>query len=492
MKKILLSLCALAAITASAQDKQLVRIDNYSVTTDEAGVETIAFSYSGNENFYDKTNKIAMVQNGYSRMLYNYNAEGTLVSVDNYGWSEGIGWTLSNTTSYEYDTAGRVTKSGQFEAGTYSETTYDENGNTLKMENFYNGVSSYSATYSNQYNDKKQLVIADQLMADGSINQRTIYTYNEDGSVNTQETGYFVAEGEALSMPTTVTYTYNADGTVAKTRTVSNGRWGLMVSEEVYIYSAYATAYVPQNVKATGNADCTISLTWDAVEGATAYKVIYDKEVADAASTSFTTGMLLDGEHTFYVQAVIGGEAKNISDVAAASVKDNGKLPAANFKIVGVEVGEDQWGSPAYNTTVQFTLPEGHSEIKAFNVYYDLESAWSKVTVDPSTATIEGNTVTIVVPFSQYNVGTYNSETYEYDLGVKPIFVVITYASGDAEKSNVENWDFAANETSISAAHAASAPVAIYTASGSKVSSLQKGINIIKMSNNEVKKVLVK
>ena len=36
-------------------------------------------------------------------------------------------------------------------------------------------------------------------------------------------------------------------------------------------------------------------------------------------------------------------------------------------------------------------------QIKAFNVYYDLESAWSKVTVDPSTATIEGNTVTKIV-----------------------------------------------------------------------------------------------
>ena len=80
----------------------------------------------------------------------------------------------------------------------------------------------------------------------------------------------------------------------------------------------------------------------------------------------------------------------------------------------------------------------------------------------------------------------------EYDLGTKPLFVVISYATGDSEGSNVEYWDFAANETSIASAQTASTPVSIYSVSGVKISNAQKGINIVKMSNGEVKKVLVK
>lgn len=494
MRKFLLSLCALAALTASAQDKKLVRTDYYSVNVDENGAETQTFSYSSNTKYYDNNNVCAMENSSSIRYFFTYDANGNVATREEWNWGSATGWTNTNRTStYVYNEAGKVLKSGQIEAGSYSENEYDENGGMIKMTNYYNGEPSYVANYKLIYNAEKQLIQSDQLSSDGSVIQsRTLYTYNADGSLAKTENGYFEAEDKPLTNPTIVTYFYNTDGSIQKTRTESDGRWGHLISDEVYIYATYSASYVPQNVKATGNADCTATVTWDAVEGATSYIVIYDQNTDTVATTTLTTGMLLDGEHQFFVQAIISGEAKNISSAAVASVKDAGKLPADGFKIVGVEVGEDQWGSPAYNTTVQFTLPEGHSEIKAFNVYYDLESSWSKVSVEPSTATIEGNTVTLVVPFSQYNVGTYNSETYEYDLGVKPLFVVINYASGDSDKSNVEYWDFAANETSIASAQTASTPVSIYSVSGAKIANAQKGINIVKMSNGEVKKVLVK
>ena len=493
MRKILLSLCALAAISASAQDTKLVRIDTYAITVDADGNETSALSTTGNVNYYDKANSIAMVQSSYQRSLYTYNANGTVASVDAYSWGDATGWAYSSTTEYEYNDKGLVAKMGTISKGVYTQYTYDEQGNEIMMENLNNGASTYSTSYNNTYNENKQLVIKDQVLTTtGAINQRTMYTYNADGSVKTVETGYYVADDQPLTYPSVSEYTYNADGSIAKVRVTSTSRYGENTTEQVYVYATFAASYVPQNVKTAAGENSTVTVTWDAVEGATAYKVIYDKEVADCTGTTYTTGMLLDGEHTFYVQAVIGDEAKNISEAAAASVKDAGKLPAENFKVVGVELGEDQNGNVAYNTTVQFTLPEGHSEIKSFGVYYDLSSAWSKVSVDVASATIEGNAVTLVVPFANYNIGTWNNDTYEYDLGTKPLYVVISYASGDADPSNVEYWDFAANESSIAAASTSATAVAIYSASGAKISAPQKGINIIRMSNNEVKKVLVK
>lgn len=494
MRKILLSLCTLAVLSASAQDKKLVRIDTYSINTDAEGVETTTLSSVGTTNYYDKSNNVFMTQNSYSRTFSSYNADGSVASVDNYSWGDATGWALSSTTQYEYDAQGRVIKSGQLEAGTYTLYTYDEKGGMTKMENYYSGTSTYAASYNNTYNDKNQLLIADQIMSDGvTINQRTIYTYNEDGSVNTEEIGYFVAEGEPLNSPTTTTYTYNEDGSIAKTHVVSNSRWGLMVSVNVYVYATYSPSFIPQNVKAAAGQNSTVTVSWDAVSDASAYIVIYDQKTDTVTTTSHTTGMLLDGEHQFYVQAIIGGEAKNISDAAAASVKDAGKLPAKDFKVISVEAGEDQNGTVVYNTTVQFSLPENHSEILAYNLFYSLESAWSKVVLDPANLKIEGNTVTASANFYQYQIGSYNSETYEYDLNTVPLFIVLNYASGNADKSEVEYWDYLNNVTAISAASSTSAtPASIYSVSGAKIANAQKGINIIKMSNGEVKKVLVK
>ncbi len=489
MRKLLLSLCALAAMTASAQTKQLVRIDSYSVTIDETGAETITFSNSGNINYYDKTNALVMDQNNYSRNFYSYNADGTVAAEESWGWSTNTGWALSSKSDYVYNEAGMPIKYGNFESGNYTEIGYDEKGGTISMVNYYGGAASYSVTYNNQYNEQGLLTISDQIMADGvTINQRTINTYNADGSLAKSETGYYVGEGEALNSPTINTYTYNTDGSIQKVRTVSSSRWGDFTTDNVYVYADFAAAYAPQNVKAAAGANNTVTVTWDAVEGASAYIVIYDQSTEQVTATSFTTGSLLDGEHQFFVQAVIGEEGRNIGDMAVASVKDTGKLPAEGFKVIGVEVGEDQWGSVAYNTTVQFTIPEGHSEITGYKLFYSDASSYSYVTL--ADVTIEGNTATATAALSTYNVGTYNYDTYEYDLGIVPLFAVITYASGDADASNIERWDFAANESSIASATLTSAPVAIYTVGGVKVAAPQKGINIVKMANGEVKKVI--
>lgn len=72
MKKVLLTLAAMTAIVANAQNKQLVSIENYNVAED--GTETL--SSVTESDFYDKSNLNTLQLTSYSKTLFTYNAVG--------------------------------------------------------------------------------------------------------------------------------------------------------------------------------------------------------------------------------------------------------------------------------------------------------------------------------------------------------------------------------------------------------------------------------
>jgi len=451
MKKLLLSIMAVATLTANAQVKKLVYTEQFTITTDEAGNETRASVGPGAINYYDAAGQLYMDQSSYSRNIYDFNADGTVAKKTGYSWDSQSGWSASDysTYTYEYDGEGNVLK--QISAsGSSTQYSGYEHGEYSKMENVdASGNVFYTVSFVNTFNAAGQLIQRDQMTtpdADGNSYAfiRITRTYNADGTVATEDQNYLNADGTPMeSNWYKIVYYYNADGTIDYYRQQSNSRYGDVTYDYVYTYATYDAAYVVKNVKAVAGANNMVSLSWDAVDGATSYNVIYDQQVVSVEGTEYVTETLLDGSHDFYVQAVVGGEGKNISAAAAAAVKDTGKLPAQNFTILSVEEGETEWGSVAYNVTVQFNLPETSSTITGYKLCYG-DGNWDNVSFgDP---TVEDGKVTATVQLGQYSVSDYDSETYEYvPRSEVALSVVITYATGDAERSNTKSWNFADN-----------------------------------------------
>ena len=450
MKKLFLSIVAVATLTANAQVKRQVSTEQFIITTDESGAEVKSSVGMGAVNYYDAAGRLYMDQNAYSRNVYEYNADGTVAKRTGYVWETATGWTESsfNTYTYEYDAAGNVTKQVSA-SGNYTQYSGYQHGEYSKMENVdAEGNVYYTVNFDLKFDAAGRIVQRDQLMT-GSEGvsyafMRTVYTYNADGTLATENQNYLNEDGTAMeSNWYKIVYTYNADGSLASYRQQSNSRHGEVTYEYVLMYATYDAAYVVGNVKAEAGANNTVKVSWDAVDGATAYNVVFDQQVIPVEGTEYTTESLLDGSHDFYVQAIVGGEGRNISAAAAAAVKDTGKLPARNFTILSVEEGENEWGSVAYNVTVQFTLPETASTITGYKVYYG-EGNWDNAALtDP---TIEGSKVTGTVQLGQYAVSDYDYDTYEYiPRSEVPLCVVISYATGDAERSNSKSWNFADN-----------------------------------------------
>ena len=453
MKKgFLLSLLAVAMLTANAQVKRLVYTEQFTITTDENGNETRSSYGPGATNYYDAAGQLCMDQNSYSRNFYEYNADGTVAKKTGYSWSTTAGWELSSYSSYtyEYDSDGNLLKQIST-TGSYTQYSGYEHGEYSKMENVdASGNVFYSVSYVNTFDAAGRLIQKDQMTtpdAEGNSYAfiRITRTYNADGTLATENQNYLNADGTPMeSNWYKNVYYYNADGTLDHYRQQSNSRYGELTYDYVYTYATYDAAYVVKNVKAEAGANNTVKVSWDALSGATGYNLIFDQQVVPVEGTEYTTESLLDGTHDFYVQAVIGGEGKNISAAAAAEVKDAGKLPAQNFTILSVEEGETSWGSVAYNVTVQFSLPETSSTITGYKLCYG-EGNYDNASI--SEPTIENGVVTATVQLGQYAVSDYDYDLYEYvPRSEVALNVIITYATGDAERSNTKSWNFAANE----------------------------------------------
>lgn len=506
MKKILLPLCALAFGLSNANaDKQLVKTTNFGITLDENGAEASRMDNGSTNYYFGKNNKVVLetMSGGYSQYVYTYTAEGELDKKFNQSWYQSTGWETSGYTKSVYDAEGNLLRNETYnlEDSLMSVNEYSGyvNGCYAKMENKDGlGVAYYSQTYGYTWNENNQpLTMISYSGEFETANQMTTYTYNANGQLETESTQYSDGNGGWAEPHMTNTYYYNADGSIDHVWQFQNGRWGAFVSDVVYTYADLDAAYAPTITSIEAGEANTVKLAWTAVEGATGYKVIFDQTVAEVTETTFTTPTLLDGSHDFYVLAVVNGEDKNLSDVATCSVKDLGKKAATDFAVGNVTVGEDEWGGVAYNIEVSWTLPTDASPITGIKVYYG-ESSYDYASVEDVTAT------SATIQLGEWAVRVYDYELYEYTDGKDmPFSVVISYATGDSERSNavVCNPYNIASDIQTVVANGAAENANVYNLSGvcvrknvktaNAVDGLAKGIYIVE-SGDAAYKVTVK
>ena len=459
-------------MNAQGDSKKLVKMEGYnlyeSVYENGANVSHLLDepTLSGSDRFfYDSKNQNCMEISNTGYYRYNYNADGTVASREQWNVLNGVFY-KSNEMVYEYDADKNITKTTSTNYDSTGQATYTssslfedyENGHykVMKNTNAEGGVT-YEVHYELTFNEAKQITSSVQLTGDNFANKGmgTFYTY-EDGKLVSEKQAYYMAtagEGhEWDNVIGTTNYAYNTDGSI-KTRTVvSDSRYGHSEIEWRYTYSELNAELTPTNVKCDATVGGNkVKVTWDAVVGATGYVVIYDNVIAEVDKNEFTTPVLADGEHHVSVLAVVNGE-KNMSDIVKVSVKDEGNVPMQNFKVLGaqkVEVESNGYVSYYYDLNMSWDVPEGASPITNYKVYVD-----NGGTYYPSVSYTQGltevqdsyNTVNSWVTnngflWTTFEETTYDSDTYQtISLGKGPdckIWICAIYATGESQKSNV-------------------------------------------------------
>ena len=483
--------------------------------------------YDYNRYFYNAANQNSVETTSSAHYRYNYNADGTIASRES--WSSiGGAFSISQLNEYEYDAAKNCTKvtTTSYSNGVATVTggsLYEdyENGYYKVMKNFSaDGTITYETHYVLTFNDAKQLVQSIQMTGAefDQPGQGKFYTY-ENGVLVKEVNAYYTpgaSESEQWSNVTsTILYTYNSDGTINTKTEVTDSRGMHSEVEWRYTYATLDPALIPQNLTADGTIGGNeVYLKWDAVADATSYVVMYDNNIAEVeGKTDFITPMLLDGLHYFAVQAVVGGEKKNLSEFVTASVKDEGNVPMENFRVLAAEkVDVESYGyvSSYYNLTLEWDVPAGASPISDYKVYVDKGDTWYPSTTYTSAMPEADkkesyNDVNHWVTDRQNFYWTtfedtqYNEDTWEtVSLGKGPdckLWICAIYATGESKPSNIVEvniYNLANGDDGIVNVNSANenAPVEMYNISGQRVDTPVRGQVYVVKKGNSVKKML--
>lgn len=484
--------------------------------------------YDYTRYYYNANNQNSVETTSSMHYRYNYNADGTIASREQ--WSNsGNAFYKSNVNAYEYDADKNMTKvtityyNADGEATSSSGSLYEdyENGYYKVMKNISaDGTVTYETHYKYTFNEANQITSSIQMTGAefDQPNLGTFYTY-ENGLLVKEFTAYYnasAAEGEEWSNVTSTTvYTYNSDNTINTSTVITDSRGMHNEVEWRHTYATMDPALIPQNLTADGTIGGNeVYLKWDAVAGASGYVVMYDNSVAEVeGKTEFITPMLKDGLHYFAVQAVVGGEKKNLSDFVTTSVKDEGNVPMENFQVLAaekVEVESYGWISYYYNLSLSWDVPANASPISDYKVYVDKGDTWY-----PSTTYTSGmpeadkketyNDVnTWVTDRQNFYWTTFEDTEWDADagetksLGKGPdckLWICAIYTTGESQPSNVVEvniYNLANGEDGIVSVKTdnSKAPVEIYNLSGQRVNNLIDGQVYIVKQGNTVKKML--
>ena len=492
--------------------------------------------YDYNRYYYNAQNVMAVERTSSQHMRYTYNADGTVKTRENMTFAGSTPY-VSTRYSYEYDAQGNMTKMTQESMNAEGKVTYTsgskysgyEKGEYTVMVNFSvtdgQEVDGYETRYKVVFNEAGQLVSKVQMNKNaetGEWDQPNTFTFNEyaNGLLVKTTSGYYNATAEAGheydNVDTTISYEYNSDGTIkSRTEVTKTARYEAEV-EYRYSYAELGADFVVKNVTCDGTiGNNEVYVKWDAVSGAEKYIVIYDNSEAEVeGKTEFITPLLADGEHQVAVQAVVGGEKKNISEFVKVNVKDEGNLPMENFQVVAAEkVDVESYGyvSQYYNLTLTWTVPEKASKITEYTVYVDKQNGESWT---PSTKYTMGmpeaekqdsyNDVNTWITnrnnfywttFEDYET---NQDTWEQkSLGKGPtckIWMTATYATGESQKSNVVEvnvYDLANGANAVSAVKTVSQEAAeVYNLAGQRVGAANGRQVYILREGNTVRKVI--
>ncbi|MGI6045519.1 MAG: N-acetylmuramoyl-L-alanine amidase, partial [Eggerthellaceae bacterium] len=130
-----------------------------------------------------------------------------------------------------------------------------------------------------------------------------------------------------------------------------DGAWSKFTTSD--LVSVVVTGSAPTNVKATASGDGEVTLTWNAVKGATKYAVAeklssgkYKTSSNAITSTTYTVSDLANGKtHQFLVQAYVNGTWSPASDFFLVSATPTGTVKPAVSAVPKVTSVELSWGS---------------------------------------------------------------------------------------------------------------------------------------------------
>lgn len=366
--------------------------------------------------YYNEQNQLVWMIFGTTRNEYTYNEAGQLASMKQNAWVEANKqFTLLKTETYQYDANGNVVLN-----------TVEKNGSTDTYEysDFENGIAK-TTVYCERgkyYYDRKTTI---EYNADNTVaairTQEFDRDYPEDGYYKLEDTEYTYTDGYKTAEKQ---ISYKSDGSVRKTFTMD------------FAYTEVGSAYVPRNLKAVEQ-NGTVNLSWDAVEGATAYVISYDLNRETVTDCQYQL-VATTGERIFAVQAIVGDELRNAA-FASVEVFDPGKLPVTDLAVGTVtETVEETESSELatrtfYNIPLSWTMPAGHSKVVKFNFYYNSKTYGKDCRVSVTEPAITSYTLKV----DPFEVAEWDEEGTPYKGIETPIYMTITYETGESEKSNV-------------------------------------------------------
>lgn len=346
--------------------------------------------------YYNAQGQLVWELFGTSRYEYEYDASGLCVKRQTYTWVSASGeYTKGAYELYEYDAEGNVSKTTVMKKP-YGKTEYavdDEFWN-------YTYADGFAATWDNYYK--------------GSLyyNYRNVLEKDGDGNVSKVTKQRFDPDAPAKG-------------------------W-VDESYMTYQYAGFDAAYAPANFKAQDNGG-EVTLSWDAVPGAEKYIVSYDQTRQEVTSGTSLVVTLGTGERQFAVQAVIGGTERNAS-FANAEIVDPGKLPIADLavekmeKYTGTTESTEMDGKrDFYNIYLNWTLPEGHSEVAGFKVYYNSQTyGWNNVQ-----SVSDKGALSYMLQVDPFEMAEQDEEGNLVKGVETEVYVTVMYVTGESEKSNV-------------------------------------------------------
>lgn len=458
MKRFLLSAAmCLAAAAMSAQHvvTQTFLNPTKDATSEDPG-EYIHYIYNANGQLMWK-------QGARTRYEYQYDSNGRLQQTDTYGFiAYDNRYRLTNTETYEYDSNGKISvKKIRLNVGTSYEA----------LRHYV--YSSYDGTEPTAWSEYSSAIDKDHLWynfkaaitrnAAGLVTKRVI-TRNDPDESKTKYNDY-----------QTTTYTLAANGDILTESVATVATSGTTTLLYDYYYSDIDGSAVT-GLKLKDNGNNTVTVSWNAVSGATKYYVNYDQQ-KECTGTSFTTEQLGNGEHKFTVRAVVGKDEKRASAPLSIIVRDPGMKPATNVTAgtatkSRIDVTDDN-GRPTgerktvYTIPVSWTLPTGASPIKSIRVHFGREAG--------DYQSVEPTATSYTLTLEEYNVMDSNKNYIDL-----PIFVTLVYDSGESEKSNVigvnvDKGYVTGIDTPVTNNRATTA----YDLRGVRLSAPQRGLNII-------------
>lgn len=344
--------------------------------------------------YYNEKNQLIWELVGTTRYEYEYNAAGQRTKRQTCLWVANPGdYQNSNYETYEYAADGSVSKTTVMKKP-WNKDAYEEDDVFMN----YTYEDGFAKTWDNYY---KNVLY---------YNYRNTLTKDDNGDVTTVVTERFDPDAPEKGWTTTNTLNYQ--------------------------YTDLSADYVPANLKMENN-NGDIVLTWSPVAGAEKYIVSYDNERKEVEGDTSFRVTLGTGYRKFAVQAVIAGIERNAA-FCETSVSDPGKLAISDlaagtiFETIEETESEELTTRTFYNIPLTWTLPEGHSEILKFNIYYKSKAYGDNCVVSQT----DPKATSFTLKVDPFEVAEWNEEG-ELTNGIDvPIYVRVVYVTGESEKSN--------------------------------------------------------